>query len=448
MTPLTGWLAGRFGRKLMFLISIAGFTVASMLCGAATSLAEIVLFRLLQGVFGAALIPLSQAVLLDINPPEKQGQAMAIWGMGAMLGPILGPALGGWLTDNFSWRWVFYINLPIGILAFIGVWIFLGRRTQRPKRPFDFLGFGVLAVFIGCFQLMLDRGPTEDWFESAEIWIEAILAGVSLCLFVVHSLTAEQPFFDRAMIARPQLLSACISASSSAPAVRHPGAAAADAGDADGLSGGDHGPGHHAARARRPSRHVLRRPADGQGRHPADPGRRPGPQRVLHLADDALRPGISWPVIVSGVVQGLGTGLIFVPLTTLAFATLDPRLRADAAASSPWCATWAPAPASRSCRRLAPATPGGALRPRAAPAAGQSGRPRGHPLRRLHSLSGLAALNGEVNRQAAMVAYIDDFHLMLMMTIFILPLLLLMKGRSRRAAAAASAPDLEAQGAH
>src|SRR5580765_8629413 len=144
MTPLSGWMADRIGRKRMFLLSIGGFTVASMLCGIATSLPEIVLFRVLQGVFGAALIPLSQAVLLDINPPEKHGQAMAIWGAGAILGPILGPALGGYFTENFSWRWCFYINLPVGILAFLGVLFFISGDRLRKAKRFDFLGFGML----------------------------------------------------------------------------------------------------------------------------------------------------------------------------------------------------------------------------------------------------------------------------------------------------------------
>jgi DHA2 family multidrug resistance protein len=163
MTPMTGWLADRLGRKRLFLISIIGFTIASMLCGIATNLPEIVAFRLLQGVFGASLIPLSQAVLLDINPPEKHGQAMAIWGAGAILGPILGPALGGWLTDSLNWRWVFFINLPIGILAAAGVWLFIsGDKVQRSK-PFDFIGFGSLVIFIAAFQMVLDRGPSLDW---------------------------------------------------------------------------------------------------------------------------------------------------------------------------------------------------------------------------------------------------------------------------------------------
>src|SRR5882757_11272597 len=163
MTPLSGWLSDRIGRKRMFLISIGGFTVASMLCGIATSLPEIVLFRVLQGVFGAALIPLSQAVLLDINPPEEHGKAMAIWGAGAILGPILGPALGGYFTETLSWRWCFYINLPIGILAFLGVLFFIsGDRVTRAKR-FDFLGFGMLTLFIASFQMVLDRGPSEHW---------------------------------------------------------------------------------------------------------------------------------------------------------------------------------------------------------------------------------------------------------------------------------------------
>ncbi len=138
-----------------------------MLCGIAGSLVEIVLFRLLQGLFGAALIPLSQAVLLDINPPEKHGSAMAIWGAGAVLGPILGPALGGWLTDNLDWRWVFFINLPIGILAFAGVFLFLSEKKGAEKRRFDVLGFASLALAIGGFQMMLDRGPSQDWFGPA-----------------------------------------------------------------------------------------------------------------------------------------------------------------------------------------------------------------------------------------------------------------------------------------
>lgn len=160
-TPMTGWLAGRIGRKQLLMASIAGFTAASALCGMSNSLAEIVGFRLLQGLFGAALIPLSQAVLLDIWPKEQHSQAMAIWAMGAILGPILGPALGGWLTDNLNWRWVFYINLPVGLLAFTGVVMFIGGARHDNPRPFDFFGFGTLAVFIAAFQLMLDRGPSQ-----------------------------------------------------------------------------------------------------------------------------------------------------------------------------------------------------------------------------------------------------------------------------------------------
>jgi len=138
MTPLTGWLAGRFGIKYVFLISVVGFTVASALCGLATSLAQLVFYRLLQGISGAALVPLSQAVLLQINPPARHGQAMAIWGIGVILGPIIGPALGGWLTDDYSWRWVFYINLPAGILASAGIMIFIHQTRRVQREPFDF----------------------------------------------------------------------------------------------------------------------------------------------------------------------------------------------------------------------------------------------------------------------------------------------------------------------
>jgi len=165
MTPMTGWLAGRFGRKNLMQVAIVGFTIASGLCGFANSLVEIVGFRLLQGVFGAALVPMSQAILLDINPPEKHGQAMAVWGMGAILGPILGPALGGWLTDDLSWRWVFFINLPVGVLAFFG--ISLLREAKDVVQPrLDVFGFAMLALALGSLQLMIDRGQQLDWFSS------------------------------------------------------------------------------------------------------------------------------------------------------------------------------------------------------------------------------------------------------------------------------------------
>ena len=158
-TPLSGWLAARFGRKRILLYSIAGFTVASALCGMAADLAQLVGFRLLQGMLGAALLPLTQATMIDINPPERHGPAMAIWGLGAVLGPILGPVLGGLITENMSWRWVFYINVPVGVFAFFGLAAVMGESERGHNNPFDMLGFASLAIAVGAFQLMLDRGP-------------------------------------------------------------------------------------------------------------------------------------------------------------------------------------------------------------------------------------------------------------------------------------------------
>jgi DHA2 family multidrug resistance protein len=199
MTAPVGWLAGRFGRKRLFLIAIVGFTVSSMLCGAAQSLTQIVLFRLLQGMFSAALVPLSQATLLDIYPHERRGFAMAIWGMGVMLGPIMGPTLGGYLTEMYNWRWVFYINLPFGLAATAGLMIFLPGGRGQGRFRFDWLGFGVLTMGIGALQLMLDRGQDQDWFNSSEIITEAVLAGLGIYLFLVHMVYARQPLI------RPEL---------------------------------------------------------------------------------------------------------------------------------------------------------------------------------------------------------------------------------------------------
>src|ERR1700676_4092463 len=193
MTAPVGWLAARFGRKRLFLVAIVGFTVSSMMCGAAQSISQIVMFRLLQGMFSASLVPLSQATLLDIYPTERRGFAMAIWGMGVMIGPIMGPTLGGYLTDHYDWRWVFYINLPFGLLAGPGLLFFLPNPRETSFSRFDWLGFAVLSTGIGALQLMLDRGQELDWFSAREIVIEATLAGLGFYLFTVHLFSAGQP---------------------------------------------------------------------------------------------------------------------------------------------------------------------------------------------------------------------------------------------------------------
>ncbi|TMJ37268.1 MAG: DHA2 family efflux MFS transporter permease subunit, partial [Alphaproteobacteria bacterium] len=194
--PLTGFMVMRFGRKPVFVVAVSGFTLASVLCGLAASLDQMVLFRLLQGLFGAPLVPLSQSVLLDSYPRERHGSAMAIWGVGVMVGPILGPTLGGWLTENYDWRWVFFINVPIGILTVAGLMKYLTDTPRNIKASFDWTGFIFLALAIGGLQMMLDRGENLDWFSSTEIMIEAGLAALAFYMFIVHMMTSDNPFID------------------------------------------------------------------------------------------------------------------------------------------------------------------------------------------------------------------------------------------------------------
>ena len=203
MTPTTGYLAGRFGLKRLFLVSVGGFTVASMLCGMAQSLTEIVLFRTLQGLFGAALVPLSQTVLLNINPRERQGSAIALWGVAVMAGPVLGPVLGGWLTANYSWRYVFYINLPIGILCLLGMSAFLSETARNATAKLDWFGFGTLSLTLGALQIMIDRGEELDWFGSGEICIEAIVAASAFYLIPRPHFYREGTFCEAVAVSRP-----------------------------------------------------------------------------------------------------------------------------------------------------------------------------------------------------------------------------------------------------
>jgi DHA2 family multidrug resistance protein len=443
MTPLSGWLAGRFGRKRLFLICIGGFVGASMLCGIATSLPELVIFRLLQGVFGAALIPLSQAVLLDINPPEKHGQAMAIWGAGAILGPILGPALGGYLTENFSWRWCFYINLPIGILAFLGVFIFISKDRLEAAKRFDFIGFGMLTLFIGAFQLVLDRGPGEDWFSSTEIWTETILAVIGLWVFVAHTITAEHPFFDRRLLADRNFVTASVfgffigillfSTMALLPPMMqvlmgYPVLLS-------GLVSMPRGVGSFVAMF-----------AVGQLVGRVD--------TRLILFTGLLINGVAlWqmmhfdlsmtatPLIVSGVIQGLGIGLLFVPLSTLAFATVAPELRAEGSGVYTLVRTLGSSVGISIMQALLVSntqTMHASLASKVIPSdpVVRDGLPA---MFNPATEAGLTALNGELTRQATMVAYIDDFKLMFIITIACMPMLLLMRKPRRGGGAPAHA---------
>ena len=199
MTAPVGWVAQRFGRKRVFMICLGGFLTMSMLSGAAQTLEQLILFRMVQGMFGAALAPMCQATMLDIYPFSQRAQAMAIFAMGITMGPIMGPTLGGWLTDAYNWRWVFYVNIGPGALAFLGAAIFLPNTPPKSAMKFNWYGFAMLGLAVGTFQFMLDRGQVQDWFSSSEIIIAATISGLCFYLFVVHMFTADKPFLPAAL---------------------------------------------------------------------------------------------------------------------------------------------------------------------------------------------------------------------------------------------------------
>jgi DHA2 family multidrug resistance protein len=333
MTAPVGWLAARFGKKNFLITAIAGFTVASMACGAAQNLEQMVLFRIVQGMFGAALGPLSQAVMLDMYPPAKRGSVMAIWGMGVMLGPILGPTLGGVLTDAYNWRWVFYINVPFGIAACLMLWVFFKDTARDSSLKFDWFGFGALSVGLAALQLLLDRGTTKDWFGSPEIVIEAIVAGIALYLFLVHMLTARKPFIPTAIFRDRNFVGGLLlmfvmglvllaSSALLSPYLQN-------------LSG----------RSVTQTGFLMVPRGLGVMFAMMFAGRltmKVDPRILMTIGATFLlwslwdmtswNPGVS-SASVSWVtfVQGLGMGLVFVPMNLVAFATLSPQLRTDGA---------------------------------------------------------------------------------------------------------------------
>ena len=334
MTAPVGWLSDRFGRKKLFLVCVGGFTVASLLCAISQNIEQIVAFRLLQGMCGAALVPLSQSVMLDAYPVEQRGQAMGIWGVGIMLGPIMGPTLGGWLTENYSWHWVFLVNLPVGVLTVFGLLVFMDETKRHEHLRFDWFGFLALAAGIGGMQLMLDRGEQLGWFGSPEIVAELIISIAGFYYFFAHSLTTDEPFVRFAIFKDRNFVVGCFfmvvmglllfsSMALSAPFIQN----------------------------------VLGYPIETTGWLLASRGL--GTLvgmamigRLLRLFEarwlilvGLMLTGLTMyqmagftadtsgrTIVICGLIQGLGMGLVFIPLSTVAFLTLPAQYRTDGTA--------------------------------------------------------------------------------------------------------------------
>src|SRR5580704_956781 len=429
--PLTGWLAGRFGIKYIFILSVGGFTLASALCGSATNLTELVVYRGLQGIFGAGLIPLSQATLLQINPPERHGQAMAVFGVGTLLGPICGPVLGGWLTYDYNRRWVFYINLPVGLVSGIGALIFMREARHARREPFDFMGFATFSLAIGALQMLLDRGELKDWFGSTEIWVEATISGVALYLFIVHTATAtDRSFLNRDLLSNLNfvagtvlmfmvglimngtlaLLPTMLQDLMNYPVLT------------TGLVTAPRGVGSMVAMF------VVARMIDRvDNRLIILFGLLLSAVSMWQMTQFSLYMGME-PVIVSGLVQGFGLGCTFVPLNTIALSNLPRHILTQGTALRSLMRNLGGSVGisilearlteniqtvhSRLVEQLRPDNPLAQAPHLTAPFS-------------LSDPAGIAALNAEVTRQASMVAYINDFALMMIMAIGSCLLLLL-----------------------
>lgn len=435
--PVTGWLAQRLGRRFLFTVAIAGFTGASALCGVATSLEMLVVARLIQGVFGAFLLPLGQAAVYDINPPERHAHAMTIWGLVIMVGPVIGPWLGGWLTDTFDWRWVFFINVPIGLLTAFASWLTV-PDGDRSKRRFDLVGFALLSLALASFQLMLDRGTQLDWFDSIEIILEAAVAIGALWMFVVHIMMARDPLIPLALFANRNFVSAIIYAT---------------------LTGGIMMAG--AALIAPMTQRLL-------GYSVLDAGMLVVPRgfgtiagmllagRLVERVDNRalifigvsimalslhfmtgfdLEMG-SWPIVWTGIVQGVGLGFTVLPLNLLALATLAPSLRTEAASLYSLMRSLGGSIAISITTLLIARNVQVSHSDLATNVttvsmpfldAGISERVgiRGQALAEM--------LDMEINRQALMIAYIDDYWIMMWAAILSLPVILLMRGAKGKA---------------
>lgn len=432
MLPLTGWLGARFGRKRVFITALLGFTGASMMCGMATSLDQEVVFRTVQGVFGAPLVPLSQSIVLDTYPREQHGKAMSIWGFGVTLGPIIGPLLGGYLTEHYGWPWIFYINLPFGLVAATIAFLAMTETERVEKLRLDWMGFFFIALAIAMMQTMLDRGERADWFESVEILIYAALALLGAYLFVTHTLTAERPFL------RPDLLKDRNYAVGLAmvfvfgfvllPPLMLLPSFLQDIRDYPLTMVG-------LLIAPRSAGVLVGMTLTGRTIHFFDP-------RWVFVAGNLVlaaatfpmagwNTGVgTWDIILTGFFGGLGMGMVYVPLFSLAFTTLPQERRMEAAGifqlmrnlgSSVSVAIFATLLArniviNRSDLAEHVTRTRELLRPGAVP-----------ELWNIDTVEGLAALNAEVTHQAAMIAYVNNFYLIALVALCVAPMGLLFR---------------------
>jgi MFS transporter, DHA2 family, multidrug resistance protein len=432
MTPPTGWLAGRFGRKRIYIISMVGFLVASFLCGTATSLTEMVLLRVLQGLFGASMVPISQAILLDSYPREKHGMAMAIFGLGIMLGPILGPTLGGYLTEYYSWRWVFFINIPIGIMAILMTLAYVHETEISRTRTFDGWGFLFLSVAIGALQMLLDRGERKDWFNSAEIIIEFGLVLTGLWLFFIHTFKKEHAYVDlRLFKDRNFLLGNVIGfivfislfsiMSLIPPFVQnlldYPVIIT-------GLVLMPRGIGT-----------MISMIIVGRLSNKLDPRLNmsvgllimAGSMYFMSHFDTGID---TWAITWTGFVQGVGMGQVMVPLMTVTFSTLPTQLRTEGTGiynlirnvGGSVGISIAFTLLSRNTQ-INHAVLGSQITPY-----NQAMRLSSTAARmNLHSSHDLAVINGMITRQASMIGFNDDFKLMMVISLLAIPLVFLMR---------------------
>lgn len=435
--PITGWLADRVGSRRLFILSAAGFVLASMMCGMAQNITEMVLFRALQGVTGAFIGPLSQAAMLDVNKPSKQAQMMGVWAMGIMVGPILGPLIGGWLTENWNWRWVFYVNVPIGAIALAILLAELPSREIRNRR-FDLFGFSMIAIAIAALQMMLDRGGQEDWFQSPEIWLYAVAIACCGWIGIVHLATKrEGALFNPALFADRNYVVALLFMGAIGVAVfatmallppmlqRLFGYSVLDTG--------------WVLMPRGVGTLISMQVAGYLTRRGFDP-------RMLIFSGFVLTTLSFWQmsgwslgidqhaIVVTGFVQGLGMGLVFISLNNAAFATLSPELRTEGSSllillRSLGASIGISVTTTFLARNIQASHSDLASHVTASSTAVVDVS----TIDRFQQLgsSVLTVLDMEINRQAAMIAYIDDFYLMMWVSAAALPMIFLMRRPKR-----------------